>query len=110
MDLLPCRLERAEPAEATLGRLFARYHQQHGRHTVGAGSQRISLAMILSAVPEGMTAGQFTLDAQNGAVRRLQAQGYAPATIKRALGAAKAAVNWAWNNGELDRPIPFLRL
>ena len=34
----------------------------------------------------------------------------APATIKRMLGAAKAAVKWAWKNGELDRPVPFLNV
>ncbi len=101
---------RADPRDVTLGRVFARYHHQHGQHTVGAGSQRISLAMILRAVPEGMTAGEFTLDAQHQAVRALAAEGYAPGTIKRAFGAAKAAVNWAWNNGELARPVPFLRL
>lgn len=38
---------RADPRDVTLGRVFARYHHQHGKHTVGAGSQRISLAMIL---------------------------------------------------------------
>jgi integrase len=66
--------------------------------------------MILKVVPEGLTVGGFTLHAQQAAVRRLKAKGYAAGTIKRALGAAKAAVNWAWNNGEIDRPIPFLRL
>ncbi len=40
-------------------------------------------------------------------VRALGAKGYAAATIKRAMAIAKAAVNHAWKNGELDRPIPF---
>jgi integrase len=66
--------------------------------------------MILNAVPEGMTVGAFTRDAQHEAVRTLQAQGYVAGTIKRGFGAAKAAVNWAWNNGELERHIPFLKL
>ena len=102
--------ERAAPNGVTLGRVFARYHERHGRHRIGAAAQRVSLAMILRAVPEGMTVGGFTLDAQHELVRTLQAQSYAAGTIKRGLGAAKAAVNWAWNNGELDHPVPFLRL
>ena len=66
--------------------------------------------MILRVLPEGLTVAAFTLDAQHEAVRSLQAQGYAQGTIKRGFSAAKAAVNWAWNNGELERPIPFLKL
>ena len=38
----------------------------------------------------------------------MEVDGYQPGTIKRVMGAAKAAVQWAWKNGELERPIPFL--
>jgi hypothetical protein len=96
----------AAPADISIGRVFARYHERHAQHRIGADAQRVSLAMILRAVPEGMTVGALTLDARHELVRALQAGGYAAGTIKRALGAAKAAVNWAWNNEELDRPIP----
>ena len=101
---------RAQPADLTLARVFARYQERHGRHVIGAEAQRVSLAMMLRAVPEAITVAAFTLDAQHEAVRALQTRGYAAGTIKRSLGAAKAAVNWAWNNGELERPIPFLKL
>lgn len=37
----------------------------------------------------------------------MAADGYAPGTIKRVLSAGKAAVQWAWKNGKLERPIPF---
>jgi integrase len=102
--------DHAAPGDVTLARVFARYHERHGQHQIGADAQRVSLAMILKAVPEGMTVGAFTLDAQHEVTRELHSRGYAAGTIKRGLGAAKAAVNWAWNNGELERPIPFLRL
>ena len=102
--------DRAAPNEITLARVFVRYHKRHGKHVIGAEAQRVSLAMILRVLPEGLTVAAFTLDAQHEAVRSLQAQGYAQGTIKRGLSAAKAAVNWAWNNGELERPIPFLKL
>ncbi len=65
---------------------------------------------MLRHLPIGMTVGELTLDAQHAAVRAMQAAGYSAGTIKRAFGAAKAAVNWAWNNQEIDRPVPFLRL
>jgi hypothetical protein len=102
--------DRASPRDISVGRVFARYQQRHGQHVIGADAQRVSLAMILKAVPEGLTVGGFTLDVQNELVRALLRNGYAAGTVKRGLGAAKAAVNWAWNNGELERPIPFLRL
>ena len=101
---------RAEPKEITVARVFVRYQERHGQHLVGAGSQRISLAMMLRHLPEGITVGELTLDAQHVAIRAMQAGGYGAGTIKRALGAAKAAVNWAWNNGELERPVPFLKV
>jgi integrase len=102
--------DRAEPKDITLARIFVRYQERHGQHLVGAGSQRISLAMMLRFLPPGMTVAELTLDAQHEAARAMTAAGYGAGTIKRGFGAAKAAVNWAWQNGELERPVPFLRL
>ena len=101
---------RAAPADLTIARAFVRYFDRHGRHLVGAGAQRISLALMLRFLPPGITVAEVTLDAQHEAVRAMKAEGYSAGTIKRAFGAAKAAVNWAWENGELERPLPFLRL
>jgi integrase len=102
--------DRAAPDDVTLGRTFGRYYERHGKYLAGTEAQRVSLAMILRAVPEGMTVASFTLEAQHDAVRVLAAKGYSAGTIKRGMGAAKAAINWAWNNGELERPVPFLKL
>jgi integrase len=102
--------DRAAPGDVSLGRIFGRYYERHGKYLAGSEAQRVSLAMILRAVPEGMTVASFTLDAQHEAVRVLAARGYSAGTIKRGMGAAKAAINWAWNNGDLERPVPFLRL
>ena len=101
--------DRADPRAVTVARVFVRYQQQHGRHLAGAAAQRISLALMLRHLPEGITVGELTLDAQHAAVRAMRSAGYGAGTIKRALGAAKAAINWAWNNGELERPVPFLK-
>ncbi len=102
--------KRAEPRDVSIARIFARYHERHGKYAVGGKAQGLSLAMILEAVPEGMALDEFTLDAQEDVVRRLRAKPYAAGTIKRGMGAAKAAINWAWRNNEIDRPVPFLRL
>jgi len=102
--------KRAEPGDVSIAHIFMRYYERRGKHTIGAKAQSTSLAMILDAVPEGMALDDFTLDAQEDVVRQLEARHYAAGTIKRGMGAAKAAVNWAWRNNEIDRPMPFLRL
>lgn len=43
---------RAEPADLSLARVFARYHERHGRHVIGADTQRVSLAMMLRWCPK----------------------------------------------------------
>lgn len=102
--------QRAEPAEITVARAFARYFERHGQHVIGADAQRRSLAQMLKHLPEGITVGELTRDAQEACVRTMRGTGYNAWTIKRAFGAGKAAINWAWQNGELDRPIPFIKL
>ena len=94
--------------DVLIGDVFARYYEKHGQHTAGAGVQRRNLFLALERIQEGATVAEFTLDAQHTLTRRMEADGYQPGTIKRVMGAAKAAVQWAWKNGELERPIPFL--
>ena len=97
-----------QPRDVLMGDVFARYYEKHGQHTAGAGVQRRNLFVALERMQEGITVAEFTLDAQHTLTRRMEADGYQPGTIKRVMGAAKAAVQWAWKNGELERPIPFL--
>lgn len=102
--------QRAEPAAITVARIFARYFERHGRHVIGADAQRRSLAQMLTHLPEGITVAELTRDAQEACARAMRGADYSAWTIKRAFGAGKAAINWAWQNGELDRPIPFIKL
>jgi len=97
-----------QPRDVLMGDVFARYYEKHGRHTAGAGVQRRNLFVALERIQEGATVAEFTLDAQHTFVRRMETDGYQPGTTKRVLGVVKAAVQWAWKNGELERPIPFL--
>ena len=101
------RRDREEPCSVVLATVCARYHEKQGQHVRSAGIQRRNLTIILEASSPGITVGEFTLERQMEVVRKLRGQGYADGTIKRAMGAVKAAVNFAWKNGELDRPIPF---
>jgi hypothetical protein len=63
--------DRAAPNEITLARVFVRYYERHGKHIIGAKAQRVSLAMMLKGVPEGITVAAFTRDGQHEAVRAL---------------------------------------
>ena len=101
------RRDREEPRSVVLATVCARYQDKQGQHVRSAGIQRRNLTIILEALSPGMTVGEFTLERQMEVVRKLRGQGYADGTIKRAMGAVKAAVNFAWKNGELDRPVPF---
>jgi len=104
------RRGQQEAGKAFLADVFVRYQQQHARHTRGANVQRRNLVLILERLPAGLAVAELTLEQQQRVVTRMRAEGYSAGTIKRAWGIAKAAVGWAWRNGELDRPVPFLRL
>jgi integrase len=95
---------------ALLAEIFVRYQRQHGSKARGAAVQARNLVLLLERLPEGISVSELTLEQQQDVVTRMQADGYSHGTIKRALGAGKAAVNWSWKNGEIDRPVPFLTL
>ncbi len=108
--VLHAKRERQETRDVLLADVFVRYMHQHGKDTRGSGVQRRNLFLILDVLPEGVTVAEFTMERQAEAVRALRAKRYGAATIKRAMGIAKAAVNHAWKSGELDRAIPFASL
>ena len=80
------------PRDVLILDVFARYMEKHGQHTVGAGVQRRNLFLAGERIQEGATVAEFTLDEQHALTRRMAADGYKPGTIKRVLGATKAAV------------------
>lgn len=104
------RRDREQSKEVPLADVFVRYMHQHGSGTVGKVQQRRNLFLVLDALPEGITVAEFTMERQIEVVRALGTKHYSTATIRRALGIAKAAVNRAARSGELDRPIPFAPL
>jgi integrase len=102
-------LRREQPRDVPIAVVFARYYEKHAQSAIGADIQRGNLRTMLGVLPEGITVAELNLEAQRAAVTALSRR-YAPATVKRIFGATKAAVTWAWKNGELDRPIPFASL
>lgn len=98
-----------QPRDIPLATVFARYYDKHARHIVAASVQQGNLRVMLETLPQGITVAELNLEAQQTAVAKLR-QRYAAGTVKRLVGAAKAAVTWAWKNGELDRLMPFLSL
>lgn len=104
---------RGEPADVGLARAFLRYEEGHIRRKLakaGAAAQRRSLGMILAHAPDGATVAGLTIRRQEAMAEAMAAAGYGPWTVKRAFGAAKAAVTWAFEREELSRPIPFISL
>ena len=97
----------ADPREVPLAGVFVRYHGSLGPRHPGAASQLISLRMIDRVVQPYLSVAEFMPGVQEAAARALREQGYAQGSVKRALSAAKAAVNWAWKEGLIDRQIPF---
>ena len=108
--MLNGRRAQQEASKTPVADVFVRYQQQHARFTRGADVQKRNLVLILERLPAGIAVAELTLEQQQQVVNRMRAEGFAAGTIKRSWGIAKAAIGWAWRNGELDRPVPFLRL
>ena len=100
-------LRDQHPRDVSLATVFARYFEHHGKDTRSAGINRRNLYLMLTALPEGITVGELTLEVQQRVSAALH-RTHAPGTVKRCFAIGRAAVNWAWKNGELDRPVPFL--
>ena len=84
---------REHPADAMLDDVFVRYYEKHARHIRSAPETRHYLALLLETLPD-VSVADLTQERQSEAVRKLRAAGYAAGTIKRAIGVAKAAVNF----------------
>ncbi len=102
-------LRQQHPRDVPLATVFARYHQAHGQKTRSGSISGRNLYLMLTALPEGIMVGELTPDAQHRASAALH-QTHAAGTVKRCFAIAKAAVNWAWKNDELDRPVPFISI
>ncbi len=102
-------LWQQHPRDVPLASVFARYYQHHGQTVRSGAINRRNLRQMLDLLPEGITVGELSVAVQRQASATLHAT-HAPATVRRCFNIMKAAVNWAWKNGELDRPVPFISI
>lgn len=105
------------PQDVFLAELTARYFMFKEAEVAGASQLRRALARFLEACDGPLKVSDLTLQRQRSIVERMrstavgkpgQEHGLKDGTVKKSLDACKAAVNWAWHNGELDRPLPFI--
>ena len=99
-----------DPRDQLLATVFQRYHVRHGARIVGGVEQGRSLALVLERAGEAMTVEQFNLGEQERVVDAMKRAGYAAGTIKRAMGAAKAAIQWNFDHEFAARVPAFLKL
>ena len=104
-------------SDARVEDIFIRYFEHRRTRIQGASQQRRALYRFLDACGGPTTVADLTLRRQEAIIERLKAtevivsgehRRLSGGTIQRTLAACKAAINWAWKNGELERPIPFL--
>jgi len=102
-------LRQQHPRDVPLATVFARYYQHHGQSVRSGAINRRNLRQMLDILPEGITVDELTIPVQKAASATLH-RTHAPATVARCFNIMRAAVNWAWKNGELDRPVPFISI
>jgi len=97
------------PRNVVLATVFARYQENHGQTVRSADINRHNLIQMIEALPEGITVDELTLDVQHRVAAKLR-ETLAAGTVKRIFTIARAAVNWAWKNRELDRQVSFITI
>lgn len=105
--------ERQSVAVTCLGDVFARYLVEHATYIRSLTEARRSLELFLQAAVAcdiDTVADLRKISKQQSIVNFFTAEQRSSGYIKRIFGVAKAAVNWAWQNDEIDSPVPFMRL
>jgi len=104
--------------EVYLSDLFLRYMKHKEAEVKGPESIRRALARFLEACNDApLKVADLNLQTQKLLMERMRATRVGPAdkqramsggTIQKSFAACKAAINWAWHNGEVEAPIPFI--
>ena len=96
----------ADPREVTVAQVVDRYWVHHGQHVAGADVQNRALRYCLEDFGAA-TVSELSPQRQQMFVQRLRERGLGDPYIKRTLGAAKAALGWAYRRGEITA-IPYI--
>ena len=96
---------REAPSEASLAETFARYYTQKGSALRSADSVQRALRDWLDHYGEATVAEACEIQRQEKFHAYLREErGLGETTIRRTLTIGKAALNWAWQRGELASP------
>jgi len=98
----------AQPAAALVSAVLERYYLRHGKKIPSASTIKRSVK-LWSTFFRTETVADLTPDAQRDFRRWLEDQGYSQGYVRRVIGDGKAAINRAWQDGELTS-APFIRL
>ncbi len=90
-----------EPDDHPLATIIARYWQHHGQHIISAERTRISLDYWLDFYGEHTLAEITDVSLQEDFHTWLAEKGMRATTVRRALSAGRAAINFAWKRGEI---------
>jgi integrase len=99
-------IRNADTGAVTLATVIERYWLQHGQHVAGADVQRRALRYCTEGLGD-FTIAELTPTRQQAFVEQLRDRGYGDPYIKRTLGAARAALGWAYKRGELTS-VPYI--
>lgn len=95
---------RDEPVEETLlETVLLRYWERHARHVASARSQRHSLSYWSEFFP-GVMITELTIERQEQFVAWLRSRGLSSSMIKKIVGVAKWALNFAYRRQEITAP------
>ena len=106
------KIDTTRADELALWEVMQRYDFAHVRHNAthaGKQTQRSALAKMRDFAGD-VTVLEFDHGKQQEIVRKMKAAGYSDAYVKRIFSATYAALNWAAQNGELDRRPVTLKL
>ena len=93
--------------ELHLEAVLVRYYENHARYIRSAETTRNALRKWSDYFAEA-TISDLTLDAQESFIRSLHSRGYSDSYIQRIITAGKAALNRAYQNGEI-KTIPYIK-
>ncbi|MBS0961144.1 tyrosine-type recombinase/integrase [Acetobacter thailandicus] len=104
--------ELTATSDAALATVLTRYVHQHAPRIKASGEARRAVELFSQAAMHCnvATVDDLILKNQHKIFDFMKNKGRSQSYIKRIFGVAKAAVNWSWENGELERPIPFIRI
>ena len=97
---------RAEPNIVPFEFVLIRYWEGHAKSIRSAEQARISMGLWSDHFPGANVSG-VTPHRQREFISRMRERGYRESYISRVLSVGRAALRWAWKQGELES-VPFI--